>query len=175
MNRNPFLSVFKRAEFWKTDLGYVGNSVQIFHKVSFGSEPYLIEIGDFTKITYGCKFITHDGGLYVLRNMYENAEGACIYGKIIVGKNCFLGNDVTILPGVTIGDNCVIAAGAVVTKSIPDNSIAAGIPCKVLRSIDEYYERAKKYFTFTYGMSYDKKKTYLLQLAKNTPFQLLKK
>ncbi len=105
LNRNPFLSVYKRADIWKNELGSVGENVSIFHKVSFGSEPYLIEIGDKTKITYGCKFITHDGGTYVLRNVYDKAKDACVYGRIKIGKNCFIGNDVIILPGVTIGDN----------------------------------------------------------------------
>ncbi len=162
LNRNPFLSVYKRANIWRNELGSVGENVQIFHKVSFGSEPYLIKIGDKTKITYGCKFITHDGGTYVLRNIYNKAKDACVYGRIEIGKNCFIGNDVIILPGVTIGDNCVIAAGAIVTKSIPSNSVAGGVPCKALESIEEYYAKTEPYFIYTKNMDFEKKKQYII-------------
>ncbi len=65
-----------------------------------------------------------------------------------IGKNCWLGAGVIVLPGVTIGDNSVIGAGSVVTKDIPANVIAVGNPCRVLREINEhdreYYFRDKK-------------------------------
>lgn len=172
---NPFLNVYKRAEIWKKELGYIGDNVQIFHKVSFGSEPYLIEIGDLTKITYGCQFITHDGGTYVLRNMYQDAKNISVYGKITIGKNCFLGNNVVVLPGVTIGDNCVIGAGSVVTRSIEANSVAAGVPCKVISSIDDYYKKLGVYFHNTIQMNSYEKKKYILDIMKNNPDSCIKK
>lgn len=55
-----------------------------------------------------------------------------------IGKNCWLGAGVIVLPGVTIGDNTVIGAGSVVTKDIPANVVAVGNPCKVLREINEH-------------------------------------
>lgn len=65
-----------------------------------------------------------------------------------IGKNCWLGAGVIVLPGVTIGDNVVIGAGSVVTKDIPDNVVALGNPCKVLRPVGEhdrqYYWRDKR-------------------------------
>lgn len=54
---------------------------------------------------------------------------------INIGKNCWIGSNVTVLDGVTIGDNCVIAAGAVVNKDIPDNCVAGGIPAKEIKKI----------------------------------------
>lgn len=57
---------------------------------------------------------------------------------ISIGKNCWIGSKVTILDGVTIGDNCVIAAGAVVTKSFPPNSLIGGLPAKILKSIPSH-------------------------------------
>lgn len=65
-----------------------------------------------------------------------------------IGKNCWLGAGVIVLPGITIGDNSVIGAGSVVTKDIPANAVAYGNPCKVVREIGErdreYYFRDKK-------------------------------
>jgi galactoside O-acetyltransferase len=57
---------------------------------------------------------------------------------IHIGKNCWLGAGVIVLPGVTIGDNSVIGAGSVVTKDIPSNVVAVGNPCKVIREINEH-------------------------------------
>ena len=55
-------------------------------------------------------------------------------GAVIIGKDCWIGDKVTILPGVTIGDGCVIGANSVVTKSIPPYSICGGIPCKIIKN-----------------------------------------
>ncbi len=67
---------------------------------------------------------------------------------IHIGKNCWLGAGVIIVPGITIGDNVVIGAGSVVTKDIPSNVVAVGNPCKVLREINEhdreYYFKDRK-------------------------------
>lgn len=57
---------------------------------------------------------------------------------IRIGKNCWLGAGVVVLPGITIGDNSVIGAGSVVTKDIPENCVAVGNPCRVLRKISEH-------------------------------------
>ncbi|MBR5479438.1 MAG: sugar O-acetyltransferase [Clostridia bacterium] len=60
------------------------------------------------------------------------------YGKpITIGDNCWIGGSVTITPGVTIGDNVVIGAGSVVTRDIPDNVVAVGNPCRVIREITD--------------------------------------
>jgi acetyltransferase-like isoleucine patch superfamily enzyme len=109
--------------------------------ISFGSEPYLIEIGNRVRITADVKFETHDGGVGVFRDEYP---GINIYGKIIVGDNTFIGHNSIIMPGVTIGSNVVIGAGSVVTKDIPPNSVAVGIPAKVIMTIDKYKQKALK-------------------------------
>ena len=61
----------------------------------------------------------------------------CWAKPVVIGNNCWICANVTILPGITIGDNCVIGAGSVVTRSIPENSFAAGNPCKVIRTLTE--------------------------------------
>lgn len=64
-----------------------------------------------------------------------NPARLCYAKPVTVGNDVWLGANVTICGGVTIGDGCVIGAGSVVTKDIPANSVAAGVPCKVLRPI----------------------------------------
>ena len=61
----------------------------------------------------------------------------CYAKPVHIGSNCWFGASVTVCPGVTIGDNCVIGAGSVVTRDIPPNSFAAGVPCRVIRTLSE--------------------------------------
>lgn len=61
----------------------------------------------------------------------------CYARPVHIGNDCWFGANVTVCPGVTIGDNCVIGAGSVVTRDIPANSFAAGVPCRVIRPITE--------------------------------------
>ncbi|WP_338139459.1 acyltransferase [Priestia megaterium] len=157
----------KRAEFLKKK-GHIkmGNNCQVFDNVSFGSEPYLIELGDNVRITKGVNFITHDGGVWVLRNngLLKNAD---IFGRIKIGHNVHIGINAVIMPGVTIGDNVIVGVGAIVTKDVPPNSVVAGIPAKVIKSIDEYFEKNKTIVDFTKHMSPSEKKTYLLEKYSN--------
>ncbi len=75
------------------------------------------------------------------RNTIRTANGEvkrlCYAKPVVIGNNCWFGASVTVCPGVTIGDNCVIGAGSVVTRDIPANSFAAGVPCKVIRTLTE--------------------------------------
>lgn len=75
------------------------------------------------------------------RRAMLTAEGEkkllCYAKPVHIGNDCWFGASVTICPGVTIGDNCVIGAGSVVTRDIPANSFAAGVPCRVIREITE--------------------------------------
>lgn len=61
----------------------------------------------------------------------------CYAKPVHIGNDCWFGSNVTVCPGVTIGDGCVIGAGSVVTRDIPANSFAAGVPCRVIREITE--------------------------------------
>lgn len=92
-----------------------------------------ITIGDHTFIGPHCGLYTATHPLsYKIRN--KGLEKAL---PVKIGANCWLGANVSILPGVTVGDGCVIAAGAVVTNDIPENSLAAGVPAKIIRTIDQ--------------------------------------
>jgi acetyltransferase-like isoleucine patch superfamily enzyme len=107
----------------------------------FGTEPWLITIGNNVHITAGCAFITHDGGTLILRKEVPDLEWTA---PITIGNDVYIGVRTLILPGVTIGNRCIIGAGSVVTKSIPDNSVAAGVPARVIKSTDEYLENMKR-------------------------------
>ena len=133
---------------------------------NFGSEPYLITIGDNTTVSFDVAFVTHDAGTRVLRNLADNdkEKQTVIYGEIKIGKNCFIGCRSTILPGVTIGDNCIIGAGSVVNSDIPANHVAAGVPCKIICTLEEYKEKHKDDFLYMVKLPYDEKKKYLLNL-----------
>ncbi len=119
----------------------VGKGVIFIEAPKFGSEPYLIEIGDHTKITANCTFINHDGAMYVIRSMDKYAD-ARNFGRIKIGQNCFIGNNCTILPGVEMGDNCILGAGSVLNSSTPSNSVYAGVPAKFICSIEEYGDKS---------------------------------
>ena len=130
--------------------------------VPFGSEPYLIEIGDNVRITSGVKFCTHDGGLWVLRHngMLENAD---YFGRIKIEDNVHIGWDTIIMPGVTIGHDSIIGVGGVVTRNIPPRSVAVGVPARVIESIDDYYEKYKDRVDFIKNLSESEKEKYLME------------
>lgn len=108
----------------------------------FGSEPYLIEIGDDVCLSFGCTFLTHDASIDVCQRMYpERNLDLSKYGKIKIGNNCFIGCRSIIMPNVTIGNNCVVGSGSVVTKSIPDGEVWAGNPAHFITTIDKYTEK----------------------------------
>ncbi|MFR1295915.1 MAG: hypothetical protein ACLSBH_11080 [Coprobacillus cateniformis] len=79
----------------------IGEECEIYKDVVFGSEPYLIEIGDHVRITNGCKFITHDGGVWVIRQLMDDNE-IDLFGKIIVGNNVHIGMNCIIMPNVKL-------------------------------------------------------------------------
>lgn len=95
------------------------------------SEPYLVEFGNNVRVSSNCSFVCHDGGRFVLDNLYPQESPFYKFGKIKVGNNVFIGMNSIILPGVTIGDNCIIGAGSIVTKNVPTGEIWGGHSCKI--------------------------------------------
>ena len=105
------------------------------------SRPCLVEIGDNVCLNAGLTILSHDFATYVFRNKYKDYVSAT--AKVTIGSNIMFGQKCTVLKGVTIGDNCIIGTGSLVTKDIPANSVAAGIPAKVICTLDEYYKKRK--------------------------------
>lgn len=121
----------------------LGKNVTVRNNVSFGSEPFLIEIGDNTGIASGVTFITHSGFTTVIRKI-EGYEEVRNFGKIKVGKNCAIGINSAILQDVEIGDNCVLGANSVLSESMPSNTVFAGNPAKYVCEIEDYGDVLKK-------------------------------
>ena len=144
----------------------LGKNVRTTGPVNYGYEPYLITIGDETTISFDCAFVTHDAATRVIRNLPGQNPETVIYGPIVVGRNCFIGCRTVVLLGVTIGDNCIIGAGSIVNQDIPSNSVAAGVPCKVICTLEEYIEKHKDEFLYMVSLPNDKKKKFLLNYFK---------
>lgn len=127
------------------------------------SEPYLITIGDYVQVTYGVSIYTHGGG-NAIRERYPDFD---IFGKVIIEDWAYIGAYSQIMPGVTIGEGALVAAGSVVTKSVAPHTVVGGNPARYICTTEEFYERNKKYNVGTYGLSPQEKKRVLLSLAED--------
>lgn len=106
------------------------------------TRPSLIEIGNHVRLNTNLSILTHDGGFWVLRYKYK--EFIPTSGKVKIGNNVYFARNCSVFKGVTIGDNCIIGYGSVVTRDIPENSVAVGAPARVVCTLDEYYNKRKK-------------------------------
>jgi len=157
--RSPVISARAAGVRVGSDCRFIATSAS-----TFGSEPYLISLGDHVTITEGVRFVTHDGGVWVLRSEHPSLD---VIAPIKVGNNVFIGLGSVILPGVTIGDNVVIGAGSVVNTSIPSDSVAAGVPARVIRGIDSYEAASVEKGMNTKGLAPAEKRAWLLKHFSN--------
>lgn len=89
--------------------------------------PAGIFIGSNTLVGSGTTILSHE-------HVYRQKNGSCFVTDTTIGKKCFIGVKSIICPGVKIGDECIIGAGSVVTKDIPSNSMAAGVPARIIKT-----------------------------------------
>ncbi len=104
---------------------------------NFGSEPWLIRIGEHVCISNDVTFVNHDLN-WPFQDKYESLTS---FGTIEVRDNCQIGIRATILPGVTIGPNAVVGACSVVANDVPPNTVVAGNPARPICTIDEYEQK----------------------------------
>jgi acetyltransferase-like isoleucine patch superfamily enzyme len=97
-------------------------------------DPAYVRLGNNVQLA-NCTLIGHDGSINVLNRAYGVKLDKV--GKIDIRDNCFIGHHAIIMPGITIGPNSIVAAGAVVTKDVPPNVVVAGVPAKSVGATDE--------------------------------------
>lgn len=141
----------------------LGKNVRFTGMPGWGSEPYLIEIGDNVTITQDVTFHTHDGGVGIFRKEYP---GINVFGRIVIGNNVFIGSHTIFLPGVRVGNSVVIGAGSVVSRDIPDNSLAVGVPARVIKTIDEYKNGILKKAVYVFSNDPLKRKKEIINIVK---------
>ena len=100
------------------------------------SHCWLIEIGDNVTLAPRAHILCHDASTKLFSNYTK-------IGRVTIGNNVFIGAETVILPGVNIGNNVIIGANSTVTHSIPDNTVAAGSPAKVISSFADYLNKEK--------------------------------
>ena len=104
-------------------------------------EAYLVSIGNNVQITRGVSFHTHGGGNSI-RKEHPDFD---VFGKVVVEDWAYIGSYSQIMPGVTIGEGALVAAGSVVTKSVAPHTVVAGNPARYICTTDEYYKKNRIY------------------------------
>lgn len=104
-------------------------------------KPYMVTIGNDVHITRGVTIIAHGYDWIVLHKKYGGFYGSA--DKVMIGNNVFIGMNSTIFRGADIGDNVIIGIGSLVNSKIPSNTVCAGIPAKVISTLDNYREKRK--------------------------------
>ena len=122
---------------------HFGNWVYANYNLTLVDDTHIF-VGDETM--FGPNVVIATAGHPILPQLRQ--KGLQYNMPVHIGRNCWLGAGVIVVPGVTIGDNVVIGAGSVVTKDIPSNVVAVGNPCRVLREVGEhdreYYFKDRK-------------------------------
>ena len=114
----------------------------VFLKRSYLRRVWGLDIDPTVEMSLSAKFdLTHPGGIHIGAHTYVAFEARILSHDMTrrmrcdtrIGRNCFIGGRALILPGVEIGDSCIVGAGAVVTRSVPPNCIVAGNPARIIR------------------------------------------
>lgn len=122
----------------------IGNRTTIYNPsttIIDETRPWMIKIGSDVQITAGVTILTHGYDWSVLKGFYGEVLGSA--GEVKIGNNVFIGMHSTILKGVNIGNNVIIGANSLINKNIPNNCVAAGNPCQIVMSLEEYYQKRK--------------------------------
>lgn len=166
------MNVFKKIiglywRYFKSPVSYakhigvtIGEDTEIYTRY-WSSEPYLITIGNRVQVTDNVHFYTHGGGK-ILRQLHPDYDA---FGKIVIEDDVYIGSCSLILPGVTIGEGSLVAAGSVVTKSVPPHVVVGGNPARVICTTEKFIARNERYNVKTKPLSNEKKKKILKSLS----------
>lgn len=102
------------------------------------TEPWLVTVGDRVTISSDVTIVTHDGSGWLVR---DERGRRFRYAPVSIGDDVFVGAGSTLMPGVRVGNQCVVGAGSVVTKSVPDGSVVAGNPARIIGSWTDLSDR----------------------------------
>lgn len=160
--RKRIVKFFMSPERYAKFIGVkIGTNNFIPDKNCWSSEPYLITIGSNCQITTGVRIFTHGGG-NVVRNVLPNFD---VFGRVTIGDWVYIGTNSLIMPGVTIGDGALIAAGSVVTKSVPPKVVVDGNPARIISTIEKYIKQNERFNLNSKKMSEDEKARFLISLS----------
>ena len=129
----------------------------------WGTEPYLITVGDNVQVTRDVAIHTHGGG-QCIRKEHPDFD---VFGKVIIEDWAYIGASSQIMPGVTIGEGALVAAGSIVTKSVPPHTVVGGNPARVICTTEEYYEKNKVFNVGTKGLNKRKKREILMSASED--------
>lgn len=140
--RTRFYFTFDQTLAYTRSIGVqAGDGAVIYPSVQFGSEPWLVTIGAGTWLTAGVQFVTHDHAVVVGRSPVHAVpvdEPLNRFERVRVGRHSFVGVSALLLPGVTVGDDCIVGAASVVTRDVPSGSVVAGNPARIVGTTADY-------------------------------------
>ena len=124
------------------------------------TEGYLVTVGNNVQITQYVSIHTH-GGAQAIRSLHPDFDA---FGKVVIEDWAYIGAYSQIMPGVTIGEGALVAAGSIVTKSVAPHTVVGGNPAKYICTTEEYYEKNKPYNVKTKGLAMNENKKKILSL-----------
>ncbi|MCR8899001.1 acyltransferase [Gordonia sp. GONU] len=119
----------------------IGNDVRLYSRIE-NNEPWLVEIGDRVTVSSGVRFVTHDGSGWLCRD--EEGRRYRI-ARIRIGSDVFIGLGTILMPGVSIGNQCIVGSGSVVTRSVPDGYVVAGNPARKIGTFADFMTKAESW------------------------------
>lgn len=137
---------WKKAEFLKKKKLFHNIGKHCYYQSTIlPAEPFLVSLHDNVAISAGVRLVTHSAAHAVYNYQDNTDEYICRHGKIEIHDNVYIGADAIINMGVTIGSNVIVAAGSIVTHDVPDNSVVAGVPAKVIGTYEDAKNKHKEY------------------------------
>ena len=118
----------------------IGENVRAFSPIT-AAEPYLLTVGDNVTISHGVVFLTHDNS--VIKS--KEKIGTDLVGRVTIGRDCFIGCNTVLLPGIELAAGTIVGAGSIVTKSVTESGLViAGNPARIIGKGDTFFQKYKK-------------------------------